>query len=34
VFALVVLVRTRAQILYTQSGATWLIKHRDITGAT
>jgi heme exporter protein C len=34
VFALVVLVRTRAQILHTQSGATWLIKHRDITGAT
>jgi len=32
-FALVVLIRTRAQILQTQSGASWLMQHRDITGA-
>jgi heme exporter protein C len=32
-FVLIVLMRTRAQILQTQSGASWLAQHRDITGA-
>ena len=32
-FALVVLMRTRAQILETQSGSVWLMQHADIQGA-
>ena len=32
-FALVVLMRTRAQILETQSGSVWLMQHVDIQGA-
>jgi heme exporter protein C len=32
-FVLIVLMRTRAQILQTQTGASWLAQHRDITGA-
>jgi heme exporter protein C len=32
-FALVVLMRTRSQIVQNQSGASWLMQHRDITGA-
>ncbi len=32
-FALVVLMRTRSQIVQSQSGASWLMQHRDITGA-
>ena len=32
-FALVVLMRTRSQIAQSHSGASWLIQHRDVTGA-
>lgn len=32
-FGLVVLIRTRSQILQTQNGASWLLQHKDISGA-
>ena len=31
-FALLVVMRTRAQILHTQATASWLLQHKDITG--